>query len=97
MVNYENGKIYKIVDNTNGNMNVGVSLVELEPLTGRTHQLRLHLSAAGYPILGDSLYAPAAVYGVSKRLCLHALSVQCVHPVTLEEMTFTAPINDWSV
>jgi tRNA pseudouridine32 synthase / 23S rRNA pseudouridine746 synthase len=44
----------------------------LQPLTGRTHQLRLHLAAIGHPILGDALYAPPAVLAASPRLLLHA-------------------------
>ncbi len=44
----------------------------LQPLTGRTHQLRLHLAAIGHPILGDALYAPPAVLAAAPRLLLHA-------------------------
>ena len=44
----------------------------LQPLTGRTHQLRLHLAAIGHPILGDALYAPPPVLAASPRLLLHA-------------------------
>jgi len=44
----------------------------LEPLTGRSHQLRVHLLALGHPILGDDLYAPKEVKGTATRLCLHA-------------------------
>lgn len=46
--------------------------VELEPVTGRSHQLRLHLSAIGHPILGDELYAPPAITEAAPRLLLHA-------------------------
>lgn len=49
--------------------------VELEPVTGRTHQLRVHLAAIGHPILGDALYGEAA-----KRLLLHASELGFVHP-----------------
>jgi 23S rRNA pseudouridine1911/1915/1917 synthase len=56
----------------------GLSLVELEPLTGRTHQLRIHCAHIGHPILGDNLYGgPPA-----PRLCLHATSVALRHPET---------------
>jgi tRNA pseudouridine32 synthase/23S rRNA pseudouridine746 synthase len=44
----------------------------LLPLTGRTHQLRLHLAAIGHPILGDALYAPPPVLAAAPRLLLHA-------------------------
>jgi tRNA pseudouridine32 synthase/23S rRNA pseudouridine746 synthase len=55
------------------------SRVELEPVTGRTHQLRLHLSATGHPILGDALYGDAAS---AQRLLLHAYSLDFPHPVS---------------
>lgn len=50
----------------------GVTRVELEPVTGRSHQLRVHLLAAGHPILGDALYAPPDVLARAPRLLLHA-------------------------
>ena len=46
--------------------------VKLEPLTGRGHQLRLHMAAIGHPILGDQLHAPATIAAATPRLCLHA-------------------------
>ncbi len=52
------------------------------PLTGRTHQLRLHLSAIGHPILGDALYAPPAVRDRAERLMLHASGLTLAHPVS---------------
>lgn len=62
------------------------SLLELQPLTGRTHQLRLHLKALGHPIWGDALYAPAPVQARASRLMLHATELRLVHPVTQETM-----------
>jgi tRNA pseudouridine32 synthase/23S rRNA pseudouridine746 synthase len=53
----------------------------LQPRTGRTHQLRLHLQAIGHPILGDALYAPPAVRERAERLLLHACALQLVHPL----------------
>ncbi|ANH66781.1 RluA family pseudouridine synthase [Mitsuaria sp. 7] len=50
----------------------GTTRVELEPVTGRSHQLRVHLLAAGHPILGDALYAPPEVLAQAPRLLLHA-------------------------
>ena len=50
----------------------GTTRLALQPLTGRTHQLRLHLAAIGHPILGDALYAPPAVQAAAPRLLLHA-------------------------
>ena len=54
--------------------------LELEPLTGRSHQLRVHLQAMGHSILGDALYAPAAVQAKAARLLLHASVLRFGHP-----------------
>ncbi len=62
--------------------------VALEPVTGRTHQLRVHLAAIGHPILGDALYAPPAVANCVQRLMLHAASLQLEHPASGEAMAF---------
>jgi tRNA pseudouridine32 synthase/23S rRNA pseudouridine746 synthase len=66
-----------------------ISHVQLEPLTGRTHQLRLHLQAIGHPILGDALYAPPAVVAMSPRLLLHARDLAFAHPVSGRTMQFS--------
>ena len=58
------------------------SRLELEPLTGRSHQLRVHLKAIGHPILGDTLYAPPDLAALSPRLLLHATELGFAHPVT---------------
>ena len=65
--------------------------VELEPVTGRSHQLRVHLRAIGHPILGDALYAPAAVQDPAGRLMLHATRLAFAHPATGEPMSFYSP------
>ena len=67
------------------------SRVELEPITGRSHQLRVHLKAIGHPIWGDKLYAPASVAALSARLLLHACRLQFVHPALGEDMIFDSP------
>lgn len=54
--------------------------VELEPVTGRSHQLRVHLMALGHPMLGDALYAPPAVQAQAPRLLLHAWRIEFEHP-----------------
>jgi len=64
--------------------------LELKPITGRSHQLRIHLRELGYPILGDDLYAPDRYQRLVDRLMLHALALSIVHPRTSEQMTFTA-------
>lgn len=66
-----------------------LSHVLLEPLTGRTHQLRLHLKAIGHPILGDALYAPAEVIAMAPRLMLHACVLGFAHPVSGVAMEFS--------
>jgi tRNA pseudouridine32 synthase / 23S rRNA pseudouridine746 synthase len=56
--------------------------LELEPVTGRTHQLRVHLQHIGHPILGDALYADEAAFACSARLLLHASELALTHPVS---------------
>jgi tRNA pseudouridine32 synthase/23S rRNA pseudouridine746 synthase len=65
--------------------------LRLAPLTGRSHQLRLHLKEIGHPILGDDLYAPAAVLAMSDRLLLHARALTVTHPTTAALITFDSP------
>lgn len=65
----------------------GRTLIEAEPVTGRTHQIRVHAAAEGFPILGDTLYGGAA----AKRVCLHAEELGFKHPATGAEMNFRAP------
>jgi tRNA pseudouridine32 synthase / 23S rRNA pseudouridine746 synthase len=65
--------------------------VLLEPLTGRTHQLRVHLRAIGHPIVGDALYAPPEVQALSPRLLLHATGLQLAHPASGEPLAFDSP------
>ena len=67
-----------------------LSKVHLHPITGRTHQLRLHLSAIGRPILGDLFYAPTQVYRAAPRLLLHAEELRVRHPRTNEPMRFVS-------
>jgi tRNA pseudouridine32 synthase/23S rRNA pseudouridine746 synthase len=61
---------------TDGDTGAKFSRVELEPKTGRGHQLRLHMKAIGHPILGDTLHGEGGVASCSPRLCLHALKLQ---------------------
>ncbi len=65
------------------------SHLTLEPLTGRTHQLRVHLQAIGHPILGDALYAPPAVVARAPRLLLHAVGLAFAHPTDGRALQFT--------
>ncbi len=83
-----------------------MSWMALEPVTGRTHQLRAHMAEMGHPIAGDGKYGGstaenmgdgwgASIGGdVSRKLHLHARQLTVEHPVTGEIMTFTAPLPD---
>jgi tRNA pseudouridine32 synthase/23S rRNA pseudouridine746 synthase len=62
--------------------------VELEPVTGRSHQLRVHLMAVGHPMLGDALYAAPEVQGLAPRLMLHATQLELAHPVSGKTLLF---------
>jgi tRNA pseudouridine32 synthase/23S rRNA pseudouridine746 synthase len=63
----------------------------LTPLTGRSHQLRLHLATIGHPILGDALYADEATQALAPRLLLHAESLSFCHPDDARRVTVSAP------
>ena len=65
--------------------------VELAPVTGRTHQLRVHLAALGHPILGDALYADAATAARTPRLLLHATRLAFEHPSSGAWVQYTLP------
>lgn len=65
--------------------------VRLFPLTGRSHQLRVHMAEMGHPILGDPLYATGAATD-HPRLMLHAESLRVKHPESGVQQTFTAPV-----
>jgi RluA family pseudouridine synthase len=71
----------------------GFSLLEAIPATGRTHQVRAHASAVGYPLLGDTLYG-AVDTSLINRPALHAYSLTIKHPARLEQLTFVAPTPD---
>lgn len=60
------------------------------PITGRTHQLRVHFSHIGHPIVGDSMYGNAS--SLIARQALHAYELTLFHPYTKEKMTFRAPL-----
>ena len=69
-----------------------VTRVQLTPITGRSHQLRVHMQYLGHPIVGDTLYADEKYQQLMPRLCLHAMSLSFHHPKTGELLTFHCPV-----
>jgi RluA family pseudouridine synthase len=65
------------------------ALIEAQPLTGRTHQIRVHAYALGYPLVGDVLYGAQGPYRMARPM-LHAQTLSFIHPATNERMKFTA-------
>jgi tRNA pseudouridine32 synthase/23S rRNA pseudouridine746 synthase len=68
-----------------------VTRIELEPVTGRSHQLRVHLLAMGHAIAGDQLYGSPEVQAMASRLLLHACSLELQHPRTGQTLRFGSP------
>lgn len=64
----------------------------LEPLTGRSHQLRVHLLALGHPIVGDALYGDGHADAAEPRLLLHACSLRLTHPVDARPLALDSPV-----
>lgn len=74
--------------------NPHLSLVEVQLLTGRTHQIRVHLKSVGAPVLGDAVYGSLSAnkrFGVTRQL-LHAYRLKFIHPMTHKEISVEAPI-----
>lgn len=67
--------------------------VNLFPITGRSHQLRVHMLALGHPIAGDRFYASEAQQAMAPRLLLHAEQLTFSHPINGTSLTFTAPAD----
>ena len=65
--------------------------LKLHPITGRSHQLRLHLLSIGHPILGDDLYAPEELRAAAPRLLLHATLLGLTHPASGQSVVFESP------
>jgi len=74
---------YRVLEQLDGH-----TRVRLTPVTGRTHQLRVHMLALGHPILGDRLYAEGEALQASERLMLHAWKLGFSHPVSGEALFF---------
>lgn len=67
------------------------ALIEARPLTGRLHQVRVHLDAVGATILGDDFYGPKSLAEASPRLALHAHRIAFAHPMTGESIDIRSP------
>ena len=82
------------------------TMLDVDIVTGRTHQIRVHLSALGFPVIGDSVYGNPkradAVHNTfvrsklkaMKRQALHAARIRFVHPITCQDMMFSSPLPD---
>lgn len=72
------------------------TLLSLEPQTGRTHQIRIHLKHIGYPIVADEFYAGRKTARNDRKWCprlfLHAGSIKFIHPITKKEVEFNSPL-----
>ncbi len=66
--------------------------VELRPVTGRSHQLRVHMLSLNHPIIGDRLYAHPEALALAPRLNLHAQTLAFTHPLTEQALEFNAPV-----
>lgn len=79
----------------------GGTLLELRPLTGRSHQIRVQAASRGHPVLGDALYGSTASFGPpaaeprDRVIALHARGLKFTHPTTKETITITAPAPPW--
>lgn len=67
---------------------IELTRIKLKPITGRSHQLRVHTQFLGHPIIGDNLYATDVALRCSERLCLHASMLSFVHPISSERLEF---------
>ena len=89
MVDHDNGKPslthFKVLE-----YEQNATRVELTPITGRSHQLRVHMLSLGHPILGDKLYAHPEAFAMAPRLQLHAEMLTLAHPVSGETLIFEA-------
>jgi 23S rRNA pseudouridine1911/1915/1917 synthase len=93
-VNERNGKRavthYRVLEQFQG-----FSYIECQLETGRTHQIRVHMTSIGHPLLGDETYGNRTCKYKLQGQCLHAMTIGFVHPVKNEYMEFTAPLPEY--
>jgi Pseudouridylate synthases, 23S RNA-specific len=71
------------------------TVIEAEPVTGRTNQIRIHLKAIGHPLLGETVYAFRKDFKLRfKRVALHAAAVEFMHPVSGKKLSFVSPLHE---
>jgi len=99
---------YKVIERIqSGVTKMGFTFLELYPKTGRTHQLRVHMSSLGYPIVGDKMYGGGPLYrsqlegrhdvaegALITRQALHAHTIEFRHPRNGKQMSLTAPLPE---
>jgi len=71
---------------------LAATLIEARPLTGRTHQIRVHLAASGWPIIGDKVYGATRAAAPIARQALHAVSIEFAHPRSGSRLRVEAPL-----
>lgn len=86
---------YKVINATTigeSDQEMPISLVELNLETGRTNQIRVHMQSIGHPVMGDRKYGHGNEYSPIDRLCLHARTLEFIHPMTEKKVRFEAPL-----
>ena len=87
-----NYKVLRATTIGEGDQEMNISLVELNLETGRTNQIRVHMQSIGHPIIGDRKYGHGNEYSPIDRLCLHARTLEFIHPMTEKKVRFEAPL-----
>lgn len=82
---------YRVLSTATSGPHEGAALIEARPLTGRLHQVRVHLATIGCPIIGDDLYAPPAIRKLGPRLALHSHRLAFTHPISGEPIDAQTP------
>ncbi len=85
-------KLIKTATIGEGDQAIPISLVELNLETGRTNQIRVHMQSIGHPVMGDRKYGHGNEFSPIDRLCLHARTLEFIHPMTERKVRFEAPL-----
>ena len=87
-----NYKVLKTTTIGEGDQEIPISLVELNLETGRTNQIRVHMQSIGHPVMGDRKYGHGNEFSPIDRLCLHARTLEFIHPMTEKKVRFETPL-----